>query len=184
MAPKSIRNIKLLVFFDYQLRGRVNFDMISLAFLNVNTPAGASFVYADGELSLSQNGGIRRSDFIKTDYNTSLLNTESSADLFLPVLLQKYNDRNETTVYQYNKPLVLPAGTTDTVNLNVKIRVPEAQDVAYVPGFSEVLKFAWVQYLSFLIPIGWLLLLFAKFLYSNQVLECSIVYERKKIDPT
>lgn len=48
--PAEIRNVKLLTFFDYKLRGVVKEDLRSLALVDVDTPIGAADIYVNGEL--------------------------------------------------------------------------------------------------------------------------------------
>ncbi len=51
---QKIRNLKLIVFFNYTLNTKISFDMQSIALIDVDTPLGASLVKADGFLNLVQ----------------------------------------------------------------------------------------------------------------------------------
>ena len=179
-SPSALRNVKAFVFFDYALRERVRSDIFSMAYLDVDTPQGASFIYADGELQLRQKRLMRPTSRVRSSFNTTAFATESAGDLVLPVLLQRYTERNETTEYMYEAPVVMPGGKTASSQLNFKVRVPLAQTVLYRPGFLEIMKFAWIQYLSLLVPISYLLWLLASFIYTNQILESTVCYTESR----
>ena len=138
-------------------------------------------VYVDGELALQQKEPNHYTELVRAVYNSSLFEDPlSAADLSLPVLFQRYYDRNETTVYQYGKPLVFPYGLKNTVEIKLKVRIPTAQPVEYRPRALEALKYAWVQYFSLLVPVAYFLFLFAKFIYGNQILESTVSYDSNK----
>lgn len=180
--PSAVRNLRALVLFDYSLQERVRLDMVVMAYLDVDTPAGASFVFTDGSLRLKQKQGILPGSITRTVYNKTLWTVGTANEMSLPLIMQRYNDRNETAEYQYGAPLVLPGGNSHTVQLNMKIRVPTHEDVVYHRPLLESLKFAWVQYLGLLLPIGALLYWFAGFVYSSQILESKVVYERERFE--
>jgi len=48
----DVRNVKILTFYDYKLRDRVRMDMVSMAYLNIDLPNGASEVFVYGDLKL------------------------------------------------------------------------------------------------------------------------------------
>ncbi len=55
-------------------------------------------------------------------------------------------------------------------NATFVIRIPE-QSVRYIPGVSEVLKFAWIQFMSFFIITTFLLHRLTSFVFRNQLLH-------------
>lgn len=177
-AGANVKNVKVLSFYDYRIRSRIKMDMVSLAYADVDTPSGASNVYIDGNLEFYQSQPLKTSTIVRTEYNTSVLNFDSVAENYLPLLLLRYKDRNTTTTYNYQS-LVVPMAETDKLTVSMKVRVPANQVYEYQPGFLEVMKFAWIQYLSLLIPVGYLIYRFAGFIYRNQILECHISYESK-----
>jgi Carbohydrate (N-acetylglucosamine 6-O) sulfotransferase 5. len=179
-SPANVRNIKILSFYDYSIKSRIKMDMVGLAYVDISTPCGASFVYIDGELNIKQVLPLKPTSVIRADYNSSVLSLTSAADNFLPLLLLRYNNRNETTIYNYQS-LVLPVGSNEYSTISMKVRVPPNQEYEYSPGFLEVMKFAWVQYISLLIPVGYLIYRFAGFIYRNQILESHVTYENKII---
>jgi hypothetical protein len=53
--------------------------------------------------------------------------------------------------------------------MTVSMRVPE-QPLWYTPNASEVLKWAWMQYISFFVLIGWLLFRLNSYVFRHQLL--------------
>ncbi|CAG9317653.1 unnamed protein product [Blepharisma stoltei] len=182
-TPSYLRNIKIMTFYDYRLRDRARMDMITMGYADIDTPIGASTIYIDGWLNLKETQNIRPSSIVLTTYNHSLIDTTSSAEMFLPSIISAYNDRNVTTSYDYGKPLVLYGGQTGSIDIKMKVRIPANQPVVYRPVFLETMKFAWIQYVSLLIPVAYVVYLFANFVYGNQILEASVTYDTKKIAP-
>jgi transmembrane protein 231 len=72
----------------------------------------------------------------------------------------------------------LRGGSSNQVNVNMKIRIPSNQLVAYKPMFLEVMKFAWIQYLSLLLPVLWVIYQFARFVFRNQIFETSVTVDK------
>lgn len=180
-SPSQLRNIKIITFYDYRLRDRIRIDLIGMAYVDIDTPIGASTIYVDGLLRLKENQSIRPSSITLTTYNNTLLDTTTTSDTFLPSVFLKYNDRNVTTNYDYGKPLILPGGQTSSVKISMKVRIPANEEVVYKPSFLETMKFAWIQYVSLLLPVGYIIYLFACFVYGNQILEASVTFDAKKI---
>jgi hypothetical protein len=64
-------------------------------------------------------------------------------------------------------PLVNPIPTM--FNATITLRVPE-QSIRYTPPASEVLKWAWVQYIAFWAPVAFLLFRLSSFVFRHQLL--------------
>lgn len=176
-SSQAIRNIKIMSFYDYKIRSRIKMDMVGMALVDLYTPSGASTVTLDGYLDFSQAQPFKPSSVVTAAYNTSVLSLTSSYDNYLPNLLQRYNSRNYTTTYSYTS-LVFPSLYNYTT-ISMKVRIPPYQQYEYAPAFLEVMKFAWIQYLSLLLPISYLIYKFAGFIYSNQILESNVSYQNK-----
>jgi len=170
----EIRNVKLLTFFDYKLRDVVKIDLRGMAMVDVNTPMGASSIYIDGELQFVQKNGVGISTTTNTIYNETLLHFESTSANYLPLLLERFSERNETTSYVYSNPIVLPYGHNAESILHLKIRVPAHQNVGYIPPFLESAKFAWTQYMMLLIPVYLIMFASVRLLFRQQILHCAI----------
>ena len=51
----------MLTFYDYSIREKIRLDMVCLGVIDVDTPVGASYIFADGELKLKQRQGAKPS---------------------------------------------------------------------------------------------------------------------------
>lgn len=179
-APDKLRSIKVLTFFDYRMRGRVRFDMVTMAFADVDMPSGGAFVYIDGELALRQKQAVGSGSQVRTVYNQTFYDQDATSQTYLPTVLSAFNDRNETTEFSlFHKPLVTSASGGNTVKVHMKVRIPAHQVVLYRPGFLELMKFAWIQYICIFIPVAFVIYSFARFVYGNQIIETSVTDEVK-----
>lgn len=87
--------------------------------------------------------------------------------------LRRYTiGRNESTDYKYQT--YIQRGTLDQnyIDFDIIVNIPTHQDILYIPGVWEVLKFAWIQYYSFLILIYvFLYQFFYAFVIRNKVFD-------------
>ncbi len=68
--------------------------------------------------------------------------------------------------------MVFEAGKSDNFSLEVELVYPPLT-VTYVPGFWQLVKFAWIQYLS-IVLLFWLVLRNAQdFVFKNQIILTS-----------
>ena len=81
--------------------------------------------------------------------------------------------RNETTLYKHETFIQRGVSSqTDYIDIIVIVNIPSNQQIFYAPGVWQVLKFAWIQYYSFLILIYFLLYhLFYSFIVKNKVFD-------------
>ncbi|CDW84907.1 transmembrane protein 231 [Stylonychia lemnae] len=187
--PQEIRNIKLLSSFDYSLSKLLKVEMIGLAYLDIDTPNGASGVIVNGQLNLDQSAPVLIDSVKRTLYNTDPLDDYSVYTV--PDLIEFYQDRKgnfqyplffdilERTVYNYNY-IVQPYGQMFKTTLDVTIKIPFSQEVIYIPGILETLKYAWIQYLSFFLPALLVYFQFVKFMFKYKIVETTIVSDLHK----
>ena len=175
LPAQSVKNIKVISLFDYSIKDRMKMDLIGMAWVDVNTPAGAGQTFIGGDLMFKQRNLLKTSTVTRTEYNYSLISNSSASENDLGRILMRDSDRNFTTVFDYlstNVPM-----NQSFFQVCLKIRIPIYQKFQYEPGFLEVMKFSWIQYLSFLLPVGFLIYSFAKFVFSNQILASQVNYE-------
>lgn len=74
----------------------------------------------------------------------------------------------------------LSGGGGSRFTAKVSIGVPPAL-VHYQPRVAETLKFAWVQYFSFFIPLWFILRQVKWFAAANQITPCRVVVDRPQV---
>ena len=90
------------------------------------------------------------------------------------MLIERYSERNESTIYKYNFPVVEPKGGNGYEStINLKVRVPISENLIYIPATVEVIKFAWVQYVALFIPVIYFMWWFVAFVYGNRIMEAT-----------
>ena len=105
----------------------------------------------------------------------------SARDVVIPTIVRRYEQRNFTARFDVPYPLWsgssgLPAAgvTQRSFALNMTFRVPSEQDIRYTPDTSELLKFAWIQYLAIFFVFYYLLQILDRHVFENQVVETRV----------
>ena len=75
--------------------------------------------------------------------------------------------------FEYNY-VVQPLGSPSKTTIQLDMAVPINQEVSYIPGVLETLKFAWIQYLALLIPSLFVYWLVLGFILRYQMVETSV----------
>jgi len=172
-SPISLKNLKIFIQFEYILRERINLDMTGIALADVSLPNGASEVYIDGDLRFKQRNPLKSAKVVRKEYNESVFKQDRPVDNLWERTLLRYYDRNETLVYNFDYS-TKAAGDGLKVKVNLVVRIPTYETVVYQPLFIQNLKFAWIQYLSLLIPLWYLVSSFAHYVFSQQIFETSV----------
>jgi transmembrane protein 231 len=184
---EKIYGLSALLMFQMDLNNRVKVKLESAAYIDYSSAVpGASF-FVDGDLILQQNNALPVTGGYSEPYKTSPLlgnatyTPQSMDELLLPVLINRYRSRNLTALYKHQMTRWSPStgavesGTT-TIRPPFKaeftVRIPQ-QKVMFVPTVSEMLKFAWIQYLSVAFIVYVLATYSADFVFSYQVVETS-----------
>lgn len=69
-----------------------------------------------------------------------------------------------------DQPLVAwDSGYSSNFTLEVEIQYPTLT-VTYAPGFWQLIKFAWIQYLAIIVLFWWILGTVQSFVFQNQVI--------------
>ncbi|XP_039242092.1 transmembrane protein 231 isoform X2 [Pipra filicauda] len=147
------------------------FVMQSMAFLQFFSPVPGSRLYMNGDLKLNQRQLLNHCG-LDTRYNVSVVNGTSpfASDYDLTNIIAAYWDRNVTTVFSDPSPVWMTGRATDTpFIINATIHYP-VEVILYQPGFWEIIKFAWIQYVSILLIFLWVFGRIKMFLFQNQVL--------------
>ncbi|XP_059178805.1 transmembrane protein 231-like [Physella acuta] len=143
---------KLLLFFYYRLRKFSQFHMESLGYIEYTSciPGASLHVFGDLRMRQKQLLGHRGTD---VRFNDTLVNPLSPyADTYsLATIFRNYTDRNVTTVLQDANKIWASGRAADTpFKISAVINYPE-ESISYTPGFWNLIKWGWVQYVSVLL---------------------------------
>jgi len=76
-------------------------------------------------------------------------------------------------------PLWQSALHTSTFTASIALHT-SPQVIEFQPGIAEMLKFAWVQYIAFFLPLYYILRFIKWFAASNQITPCRVVVEGRQ----
>lgn len=65
----------------------------------------------------------------------------------------------------------------DYFTISVYMSIPP-QKVVHKPSAAQTIKFAWIQYLSMIIPAWWLITILRNYLFANQIVESHVVVQK------
>lgn len=180
---EGVQRVVIIAFLNYKLHGEAKLDMDSLAILDASTGFPASSLKVVGDLVLSQREPLRVTHSYKTPYtDTPLWNENKGLDgVQIGSIITNYMERNFTTTFKYPYPMwqmdssfgsSQGTGTSSgTFTADVTIRIPSTLVFA-IPATSEMIKWAWVQYLSILVVV-WVLVRWARIFVFGQRLVAS-----------
>ena len=180
----NVHGVKCLMAFDYAVDGEmVDLALNGLAVAQHSSPLAGSGYYVDGYLRLNQRDAIP-SGTTRLDYNYSVFpfaehgelsgDTREAASLRLPVILNAYGFRNESTYLDAQSPVWESSQSSD-FTFNARIRIPTSQQIIYRPGFLELCKFAWVQILALYVIFWWLFSKFEYVVFHHRLVNTRVV---------
>uniref|UniRef100_A0A8C6Z3Z3 Transmembrane protein 231 n=1 Tax=Nothoprocta perdicaria TaxID=30464 RepID=A0A8C6Z3Z3_NOTPE len=114
--------------------------------------------------------------------HVSVINGTSpfASDYDLTNIVAAYQDRNVTTILSNPNPVWMIGRAADTpFIINATIHYP----VEYQPGFWEMIKFAWIQYVSILLIFLWVFGRVKIFVFQNQVLSTTPISPLLPVSP-
>lgn len=169
-CTEHVLGVQLILTFSYQLHRMSTFVMQSMAFLQSSFAVPGSQLYVNGDLRLKQKQPLGYSG-LDVRYNVSVINGTSpfAFDYDLTNIVAAYQERNVTTVLNDANPIWLVGRAAEApFVINAVIRYP-VEVISYQPGFWEMVKFAWVQYVSILLIFLWVVKRIKIFVFQNQV---------------
>ncbi|XP_004226312.4 transmembrane protein 231-like [Ciona intestinalis] len=155
-TSEYVTSLQLLLFFDYRLFRMSTFQMESLAYIRHSSISTGSSFTSFGELKLHQKTPLRHRG-VDVRYNTSIVDSASlSASTYdLTNIFSSYTQRNITTIFPNNYPVWKSGrGATQPFTIQVIIDYP-TETITYQPGFWELIKWGWVQYVTILLLFLW-----------------------------
>lgn len=159
---EHVVSVHALLFFDFRLQERVKLDMESVAYSSFESGLPISGFDTKGSLMLRQTKPLGIRNYFSTLYaeETPLLDTVNSpANSSIGNILERYRERDITADYveRYHiKSRAVDSPEESDFRFEMKVDIPE-QEVLFIPTLLEVLKDAWVKYLSVVI-LWWILL--------------------------
>ena len=159
--------------------------MDTAAFIDINTPLGASYIKVNGNLNLKQKSPIDRTTFYNEFYYENILDKQNYQEKINFYDLQnEYYSRNFSTFYDY-ETFIEPIRNPKIVKLDIDINVPSFQKILYKTPLFTKIKFFWVQYVAVLIPIGCIMYFIMQFVFRNHIVNTinsnDIGIQKKKI---
>jgi len=183
---ESILDASLVCFFNVKLKRRARLDFEALTYATSGSALPGRALWVAGDVLFKQRAPLKaKGGYVLPYENTPLLDpaTVSFEQVQLPRLLAASAARNYTAefVEQYSvwSPS-LGASTNSpesyTFNFTLDMRIPPA-DVEYTPTATEVLKAAWIRYLSLFVVVVYLLDKVAAFIFYNQLFDTTMTVE-------
>ncbi|XP_012497034.1 PREDICTED: transmembrane protein 231 [Propithecus coquereli] len=169
-STEHVLGVQLILMFSYQLHRISTFVMQSMAFLQSSFAVPGSQLYVNGDLRLQQRQPLSYGG-LDVRYNVSVINGTSpfACDYDLTHIVAAYQERNVTTILDDPNPIWLVGRAAEApFVINAVIRYP-VEVISYQPGFWEMIKFAWVQYVSILLIFLWVSERIKIFVFQNQV---------------
>ncbi|XP_006011881.1 transmembrane protein 231 [Latimeria chalumnae] len=181
---EQVYSVQLILCFSYELFRKSTFVMQSMAFIQHASPIPGAQLYVNGDLRLQQLQPLGHRG-IDTRYNIPVIDgTSPFARAYdLTNIIGQYQSRNVTSVLFNPSPVWLVGRATNApFVINAVIRYP-GEIITYQPGFWEMIKFAWVQYVSVLLIFLWVFERIKIFVFQNQVLTTVPVPPYKQHQP-
>jgi len=177
MEDEEVKSMQALAFFDYQLKHRVKIGMESMAYVSIDSSLPLSGYDTEGDLIFRQRNPLGSRGYLsKTLYanETPLVRTDMyrASNSNVGDILSRYRSRDIAADYVERYPTKrldmgeFRHGSGRNYRFKMKIRVPN-QDIRYIPNLMEVLKNAWVKYVSVAILCWVLLDRFQTFVFSH-----------------
>ncbi|XP_067006941.1 transmembrane protein 231 [Anabrus simplex] len=169
---KAVHSVRLFLLFDYKLRKICSLQMESLGVIqhSASLPGARFDVVADLRLVQKQPLQYRRRDL---RYNSSVINAESifPESFNFQAILLEYAKRNVSTRLGNVYPVWTSGRAADVpFIISATIHYPE-ETITYIPGFWQVMKWAWIQYLSILIIFIHVFRSIKTYVFSNQLVS-------------
>uniref|UniRef100_A0A2K5QD44 Transmembrane protein 231 n=1 Tax=Cebus imitator TaxID=2715852 RepID=A0A2K5QD44_CEBIM len=166
-STEHVLGVQLILTFSYQLHRMSTFVMQSMAFLQSSFAIPGSQLYVNGDLRLQQKQPLSCGG-LDARYNVRVLLIVQPLCFrvrwLTPVIAALWEAKVVTTILSDPNPIWLVGRAADApFVINAVIRYPVE------PGFWEMVKFAWVQYVSILLIFLWVFERIKIFVFQNQV---------------
>ncbi len=183
LAPdEQVTGMTAVLLHDVVISERARYVFDAASFVNFDGGSAISNLNIDGDIQVRQSWPLSTKGGYKVPYSGSPLLTREPApgmsvsDMSVEAIMAETASRNLSTVFTptyklASRPYEPSMVDLDTryFNMTITLRVPE-QPIWYTPNASEVLKWAWMQYISFFVVVGWLLFRLNSYVFRHQLL--------------
>lgn len=177
---ENIYGIKLFVFFDVNLKLFSMLNMEGMAFVGESCGLPASKVDVVGDLRLVQKEPLMHKGRDNRYSQPTLLSSRNGQPYEDKILAEKfkfsqiirnYNQRN-VSMKMSNDYVLWERGSNAGMPFvaNMRINYP-VQTITYRPGFWQMIKWAWMQYLAVLVIFVYIFKSVKEFVFTNKILS-------------
>jgi len=188
----GFQRLFLLASYDLEVREKVVEKIGALVALDLSSALPASGVWIQGRLRLRQDlplrvaGAASNSELAQNALHVDWRSNWAAKNqpLTARALLERHAAKPVAAVFEQELPPVwdyMP--THDSFKVELVMHVPP-QLIQIVPTAAEVLKFAWMQVISFAIPIWIALQSLKTFAFDSQIVETYVISELPAKDAT
>ncbi|CAH1108990.1 unnamed protein product [Psylliodes chrysocephalus] len=166
----TLKSINLVLPIKYQLSDLCPLKMQSLIFYQYNFQQYdvVTELKINAHLQFFQSSPILCSIRFSEIYNFPVIeNKPESKNYALENIMEKYLKRNFTT-HLTNVYAVTKTENKQTFTLRLLLKYPE-HHIYYNPGFWQILKTAWIQYIAIYILLAWLSRKIRKYIFNNRL---------------
>lgn len=192
---ENVTRVSGVVYHTVTLKDRAKYMFDSISYFNYESGSPLGAVTIDGDVLLRQTHALHTRSGFKKPYDHDVLidlaEDLSSQDMSFGNLLQRVGGRNITTTfvptYSYAAPAMHATGRDaefpKMFNATVTMRVPLQPVLIQLP-VSEVLKWGWVQFASFLVVVGFLLNRLTSFIFGHRLIyaDCRVDVVHEKFE--
>ncbi|XP_015108532.1 transmembrane protein 231 [Diachasma alloeum] len=145
-SDQAIRSVKLLLWFEFQLKDIIQHKAETLVAFDATLPQDCQQLSIVGNLKLNQKGVIRRDNFPEIPNNKTVELTEYSLDEVLSHYAKK-----TFSAELMNIKMMRQTGFADDMPITISAEIFYREQLLYYqPAIWEEIKWAWIQYLSIL----------------------------------
>ena len=158
---EEVYSAQAILLFDYQLKEKVNLDTEAVVYVNDDTAVARNTLVALGELSFQQSHplNLRHYDngvFQGYSDHSSVWNDSSFAEDIeyseISNTMMRFSNRDYVASFE-KETLIWTSGNMNYFNFTIVTNIPAGQEVRFVPMSVDIIKEAWVKYLSILLVI-------------------------------
>ncbi|XP_072168857.1 transmembrane protein 231-like [Diadema setosum] len=172
LGSEDVHGVQVIFIFDYRLYRFSELRMEAMAYISHSSAMSGAQLNADGDLKLRLRQPLAHKG-LDTRYDVPIINSDSvfAEDYSFSHIFSSYQERNVTTRFESDYPVwITGRGSEQPFVISGRITYPE-ETIVYIPGFWQVIKFGWIQYLSVLLLFIFLMERVKSFVFENQIVS-------------